>query len=48
MSHRETGAGRQHVEAARFHHAAAVDEFDHVVHNVDIDEAAAELGALIE
>lgn len=27
---------------------AAVDEFDHVVRNVDIDEAAAELGALIE
>jgi len=27
---------------------AAVDEFDHVVRNVDIDVAAAELGALIE
>ncbi len=26
----------------------AADEFDHVVHNVDIDEAAADLGALIE
>ena len=26
---------------------AAVDEFDHVVRNVDIDVAAAELGALI-
>jgi hypothetical protein len=27
---------------------AAVDEFDHVVRVVDIDEAPAELGALIE
>ena len=27
---------------------ATVDECDHVVRNVDIDEAAAELGALIE
>lgn len=48
----DRGTENEAAVAARLARAdaelAAVDEFDHVVHNVDIDEAATELGALIE
>jgi guanylate kinase len=43
----ETDAAVQARLARADAELAAVGEFDHVVHNVDIDVAAAELGALI-
>lgn len=48
----DRGTEDESALAARLAHAdaelAAVGEFDHIVHNVEVDTAAAELAALIE